>query len=1063
MASYNATINLAVAGASQLDRVLARVGELDTLARRLSANPINVFGRGAAGDIARTALKPFQDISRAIENNASAAANSVAKTNLLASTFRTLASNVKIASKEYEDFIRVAGRAAAAAETQNKALETAIDAERRAALGLQPQDVRDLEVARRKTFVENERRRRSVAEAERAVNKAAAGTDLERRAITQLVTAMELENKARSRRNFLIAQEVASRRQVIATANAGVGMQGPALPRYMMTGPSSPIGGRLRGRGGGAAGGTGSRLGGAISGSIIGGAFPLLFGQGAGAATGGAIGGLFGGLLGPGGSFAGSLLGTLLGDIASRGQAIKTLGQDMGLAADQTQKLSAAFKTANTDVEKFTAVIQNIRGIGLELEDQVKAIELVTRLTELYGGSFEKTGNAITSALESGKVSQATLNQLTSENIKIQDALAAKYNVSRSQILQMAKDGKISVQDLIDTLVVLGNTAPQTALKQQNAFEQAYERIATAAAQATQNVLNEYSKTSAALASSGKGLETLFTSIFSYISTGIADLILGIGELSAQAARGLDPIIAGFINIQNSLIGAANAVPLLDSSIITFAQNALAVLNPVGFLIDKIRGAGQTARESFIGPEVPDRLKRAPLTSFRAPAQLPPSGGGGGAGPKPPEDRTAQLREEFAAIVAIGQVEDKVRDLLFDGRELLAAEVELEKELADIERDRNKALLGANYESERMVINKIAEARTADAQLKTEDKIREIRQKRFEQELQTQEAIRNSIQSFVDVRQQQELQLQYSKTFARLVTEGMLPAEAERIANYEKLIAEQTKGVELQIQTTQAAILEAQARGLSVAKLQEQLDLLTKQRDAIAGQAALGPGAAQTESERMVNAIASMQGEFNLLISSTNQLTAAATSVGDAFANSFKGIVSGSMTAQESLAGFFQSVANYFLDMAGQIIKKWIEMTILNNVLKLFPGGGGGFAPLSGAQATGFNFDVGAMSIGPAFGGFFANGGPVSGGTAYMVGERGPELFVPGRSGTIIPNERMGGVGGTTNVVVNVDAKGSSVQGDDGRANELGRVVSAAVQSEIIKQQRPGGLLAGTR
>jgi phage-related minor tail protein len=87
-----------------------------------------------------------------------------------------------------------------------------------------------------------------------------------------------------------------------------------------------------------------------------------------------------------------------------------------------------------------------------------------------------------------------------------------------------------------------------------------------------------------------------------------------------------------------------------------------------------------------------------------------------------------------------------------------------------------------------------------------------------------------------------------------------------------------------------------------------------------------------------------------------------------------------------------------------------------------------------------------------------ANGGPVSSGQTYMVGERGPELFVPGRSGTIVANDKMGG--GNTNVVVNVDAKGSSVEGNEQGANQLGRVISAAVQSELIKQQRPGGILA---
>ena len=86
-----------------------------------------------------------------------------------------------------------------------------------------------------------------------------------------------------------------------------------------------------------------------------------------------------------------------------------------------------------------------------------------------------------------------------------------------------------------------------------------------------------------------------------------------------------------------------------------------------------------------------------------------------------------------------------------------------------------------------------------------------------------------------------------------------------------------------------------------------------------------------------------------------------------------------------------------------------------------------------------------------------ANGGPVKGGSSYIVGERGPELFSPGVSGMITPNHALGG---SVNVVVNVDASGSSVEGDEQQSNELGLLISAAVQSEIIQQQRPGGLLA---
>jgi len=95
--------------------------------------------------------------------------------------------------------------------------------------------------------------------------------------------------------------------------------------------------------------------------------------------------------------------------------------------------------------------------------------------------------------------------------------------------------------------------------------------------------------------------------------------------------------------------------------------------------------------------------------------------------------------------------------------------------------------------------------------------------------------------------------------------------------------------------------------------------------------------------------------------------------------------------------------------------------------------------------------------FGNLFGGLLANGGPAKAGKSYIVGERGPELFTPGVSGTVSPNSSLGG---STNIVVNVDASGSNVEGDEQQSRELGRLISVAVQSEILQQKRPGGLLA---
>ncbi len=205
---------------------------------------------------------------------------------------------------------------------------------------------------------------------------------------------------------------------------------------------------------------------------------------------------------------------------------------------------------------------------------------------------------------------------------------------------------------------------------------------------------------------------------------------------------------------------------------------------------------------------------------------------------------------------------------------------------------------------------------------------------------------------------------------------------------------------------------------------------------------------------------AQLRTELEELVKVENQVIQAAKSIGDAFGTSLKGVITGTMTAQEALANFFQSVADHFADMAAQMISKWLQMQILGLAQSLLPGGSTVFPQGVGNFSGAFGGGGPLFQLG-AFGGARAAGGPVASGSTYMVGERGPELFVPRSSGTIVPNHMLGG--GSVNVVVNVDASGSTVQGDSPNANQMGRVIGAAVQAEIVKMQRPGGLLAGTR
>jgi hypothetical protein len=91
----------------------------------------------------------------------------------------------------------------------------------------------------------------------------------------------------------------------------------------------------------------------------------------------------------------------------------------------------------------------------------------------------------------------------------------------------------------------------------------------------------------------------------------------------------------------------------------------------------------------------------------------------------------------------------------------------------------------------------------------------------------------------------------------------------------------------------------------------------------------------------------------------------------------------------------------------------------------------------------------------------YASGGIANSPQLAMFGEGStPEAYVPLPDGRRIPVAMQGGSGGSTTVNVSVDAKGTSVQGNSGQGEQLGRAISQAVQAELIKQRRPGGILA---
>jgi hypothetical protein len=265
------------------------------------------------------------------------------------------------------------------------------------------------------------------------------------------------------------------------------------------------------------------------------------------------------------------------------------------------------------------------------------------------------------------------------------------------------------------------------------------------------------------------------------------------------------------------------------------------------------------------------------------------------------------------------------------------------------------------------------------------------------------------------------------------------------LEEYDAKIAEVTRG---KTELTEVEKLNAQVNLLQLDILDEHVDLLRQRAAAL-------DEATKKQEENNNSFGKQFSQSFEDGIKSMGDL---AGNLGSSFASAFEGMA-------DQLTDFVTTGKANFRDFAASVLKDISRMIIKYAIFNAVRGILNAFNPEAAAaplvQAA--NGRVFAQNgIQP-----FARGGIVNGPTLFpfakgigLMGEAGPEAIMPLRRGRDGKLGVAGGGGGTTNVVVNVDASGSSVEGDQQQAKALGNAISAAVQSELVKQKRPGGLLA---
>ena len=171
--------------------------------------------------------------------------------------------------------------------------------------------------------------------------------------------------------------------------------------------------------------------------------------------------------------------------------------------------------------------------------------------------------------------------------------------------------------------------------------------------------------------------------------------------------------------------------------------------------------------------------------------------------------------------------------------------------------------------------------------------------------------------------------------------------------------------------------------------------------------------------------------------------------LGTSFGNAFIGL-------GDQLAEFVTTGKASFADFARSVLADMSRILIqfaMFQTLKSIVPGGSALGKFLGFANGGIMTANGPLQLKR-----YAAGGIASSPQLAMFGEGSrPEAYVPLPDGRSIPVTMKGG--GTGDIIVNVDASGSNVQGNESQGKALAGVIGAAVQAELIKQKKPGGIL----
>jgi len=437
---------------------------------------------------------------------------------------------------------------------------------------------------------------------------------------------------------------------------------------------------------------------------------------------------------------------------------------------------------------------------------------------------------------------------------------------------------------------------------------------------------------------------------------------------------------------------------------------------------------------------------------------------------KPPKkagskvDPTIGLKKRLGILNSQIEAEQKIVGLGSEGAAIVRRKLAFEKRIAQI-RETGKAERQKLTDLEDISLSKTIETNaTKLATLQFEREIAVAVERSGTASEKTLEPVQRKLDALKD-------RNAFEREYGELIMSGSTTAAAKQVIEAKKQVKEIDELVEKQLRSNEIQInilrvIVAQTIGTDAhAAAQEALNDALERENEIREKGKKAKGEVKgkkTPAENIEAEMKRIKASLNDLVDPANQVILAANAIGDAFSESFKGLITGSMSAQEALANLFKRTADHFADMAAEMIAHAIKMQILGIALNFFgsAASAGASTPQTPAPKTGSAFQgmnpPGQFGSGPGFaspstfappkvGDFSApspslaaEGGYFGGPTRALIGEGGQGEYV-------IPESKMR----ESMARYSRGARGASVVPETGGSGTSGEGGGAAVAAPI--------------